>query len=625
MASTTPGAHRKINGIEHINKVIQVDQSPLGNSPTSNPATYTGAFELIRNLFAELPESKIRGFTSRRFSFNVPGGRCENCSGNGQICIEMHFLPDVWVECQACKGQRYNEETLTVKYHGRNIHEVLEMSCGEALRLFDNIPKIKRILKTLCDVGLDYVKLGQSAPTLSGGEAQRVKLAAELARPDTGRTLYILDEPTTGLHFDDLAKLLEVIQRLVDIGNSVVLIEHNLDIIKAADWVIEMGPEAGHGGGQVVVAGTPETMVEYAGRAKRSKDLLRCWTGEAMEPVLKSDPYEVRKAYDPLEDRDEEGIEIEDLGRDAQMPWESDGRKWHTGPHVGHNGETVKWDGRILEEIVDRIEQHSEFSPTVWNNRTVVEINGEKAANGWFFHALTAEEWLLKLKFRVRRGTFKRNELTESIPLKTANEMENLPIYGNQSRIKTSMVKGWQEIEIKLHSYDEIDIPEFWKFVDDAISGFLSRTERIENNVETLTPWATLGRKWHMMHKGFQGTQVPHWSFDVLEKLEEVVKEVAEAVEFDWTGKQVVHGKLNGTKNWVSLLTKRAEAVWLQFNAPVGKYPKGRLVDIAPYQEVLAANDDTDIVKVGFNDVSQVEQDELSKLLQEHLDDAKEG
>ncbi|MFO0263626.1 MAG: excinuclease ABC subunit A, partial [Planctomycetota bacterium] len=228
-AGVNPGAHKKINGIEYINKVIRVDQQPLGNSPSSNPATYTGVFDLVRNLFAELPDSKVRGYTARRFSFNVPGGRCETCQGNGQICIEMHCLPDVWVECQTCKGQRYNEETLAVRYRGHSINDVLEMPCKVAVELFDNIPKIKRILQTLCDVGLDYVKLGQSAPTLSGGEAQRVKLAAELARPDTGRTLYLLDEPTTGLHFDDLAKLLNVMQRLVDLGNTVLLIEHNLD------------------------------------------------------------------------------------------------------------------------------------------------------------------------------------------------------------------------------------------------------------------------------------------------------------------------------------------------------------------------------------------------------------
>ena len=263
-ASVIPGAHDEIRGVEFINKVIRVDQQALGNSPTSNPATYTGLFELIRLLFAQLPESKVRGYSPRRFSFNVPGGRCDRCEGNGQLCIEMHFLPDVWVECDTCRGRRYNPETLAVTYHGRSISDVLDMTCGEAVQLFRNIPKIRRILQTLCDVGLDYLTLGQPAPTLSGGEAQRVKLAAELARPDTGRTLYLLDEPTTGLHFEDLAKLLEVLHRLVDLGNTVVLIEHNLDVIKSADWVIDMGPEAGDAGGRLVTQGTPEELVAYA-------------------------------------------------------------------------------------------------------------------------------------------------------------------------------------------------------------------------------------------------------------------------------------------------------------------------------------------------------------------------
>ncbi len=248
-ARTFPAAHDAIRGVDQINKVIRVDQQSLGSTPTSNPATYSGVFDLIRTLYANLPEAKLRGYTPRRFSFNVPGGRCEKCEGNGQLRIEMHFLPDVWVECDECRGRRYNPETLNVRYRGQTIADVLEMTAGRAVELFTNIPKIRRVLQTLCDVGLDYVRLGQAAPTLSGGEAQRVKLAAELARPDTGKTLYLLDEPTTGLHFDDLAKLLDVLNRLVELGNTVVIIEHNLDVIKTADWVIDLGPEAGEGGG----------------------------------------------------------------------------------------------------------------------------------------------------------------------------------------------------------------------------------------------------------------------------------------------------------------------------------------------------------------------------------------
>ncbi len=326
-ASTTPGQHDTIRGIEQINKVIRVDQQPLGQTPTSNPATYTGVFELIRTLYSQLPEARVRGYTPRRFSFNVPGGRCEACEGNGQICIEMHFLPDVWVECETCRGRRYNPETLGVTYHGQSIADVLDMSCGKAVKLFENIPKIRRILQTLCDVGLDYLTLGQAAPTLSGGEAQRVKLAAELSRPDTGRTLYLLDEPTTGLHFDDIAKLLDVLNRLVELGNSVVVIEHNLDVIKTADWLIDMGPEAGDGGGYVVASGTPDDIVAHAANAGGQNGALRSHTGEALAEVLAESPRRKRAVHNfAAEQTDRDGdVDIAEVGKEAKMPWEADG------------------------------------------------------------------------------------------------------------------------------------------------------------------------------------------------------------------------------------------------------------------------------------------------------------
>ena len=263
-ADAQPGPHDRIEGVKLINKVLRVDQSPLGNSPSSNPATYTGVFEHIRQLFAKMPESKVRGLHAGHFSFNIPGGRCEKCEGNGQIRIQMHFLPDVWIECDACNGSRYSQEVLEVKYRGKTISDFLKMSIGEARDVTSELPKIHGMLETLCKVGLDYLALGQSAPTLSGGEAQRVKLASELCRPATGNSLYLLDEPTTGLHFEDIRKLMLVLNTLVDNGNTVVVIEHNLDVIKCADWIIDMGPEAGKQGGQVVFAGTPEHLVKYA-------------------------------------------------------------------------------------------------------------------------------------------------------------------------------------------------------------------------------------------------------------------------------------------------------------------------------------------------------------------------
>jgi excinuclease ABC subunit A len=277
-AQDRPGAHTRIEGAQHIDKVVDIDQSPIGRTPRSNPATYTGVFTFIRALFARTPEARMRGYQPGRFSFNVKGGRCEACQGDGLVKIEMHFLPDVYVTCDVCKGKRYNRETLEVHYKGASVAQVLNMTVREALGFFDAVPAIKSKLQTLDDVGLDYIRLGQSATTLSGGEAQRVKLATELSRRATGRTLYILDEPTTGLHFADIEKLLEVLNRLVDQGNTVVIIEHNLDVIKTADWVIDLGPEGGDEGGRVVAVGTPEAV---AGQAEQS------YTGRFLRSALK--------------------------------------------------------------------------------------------------------------------------------------------------------------------------------------------------------------------------------------------------------------------------------------------------------------------------------------------------
>lgn len=620
-ANLTPGAHTKIVGLDHINKVIRVDQQPLGNSPSSNPATYTGVFEQIRNLFAQLPDAKVRGYSARRFSFNVPGGRCEECVGNGQNCIEMHFLPDVWVECQACKGQRYNPETLAVRYHGHSINDVLNMTCEKAAALFKNIPKIHRTLKTLCDVGLDYVTLGQSAPTLSGGEAQRVKLAAELSRPDTGRTLYLLDEPTTGLHFDDLAKLLNVLQRLVDVGNTVLLIEHNLDIIKAADWVIDLGPEAGQGGGQIVVQGTPEQVVEYAKKAKspRSK-LLRSWTGEALEPVMQEGHYVERKTYDPSQEFNNKGIDIADVGKDVKMPWEADGRRWHTKERVDRHGQPVHWDGEILERVVDFIEKEEGFSETNWNSRSVVEINATKASQGWFFHALTGEAWLLKLKFRCRRGTFKREDLLNKIQLKTPNEMDEVPVYGNQSRVKVVNNKGaWQEVEIRAHDLAELDTPEFWEFLDEAIAGFQNRVKRVEMKLDDHTPWAKLGQKWHFLRKGFPPGRKIKWDVEVLEVLHDTLTEAAPDSQFLWSNKQVVHLYVKQQKEpWASIQTKKTDAIWLQLNVPKNSVPLGRIADLAE-EPIVRSTDSKDVVRMKFKNVEQAGADGLKDFLKEHI------
>jgi excinuclease ABC subunit A len=275
-ARTVPGRHQKITGLEHVDKVIHVDQSPIGRTPRSNPATYTGVFDHVRKLFASTPEAKMRGYLQGRFSFNVKGGRCEACAGDGTIKIEMNFLPDVYVPCEVCHGARYNRETLEVHYKGKTIAEVLDMSIEEAQDFFAAVPPIARHMKTLVEVGLGYVRLGQPATTLSGGEAQRVKLSTELQKRSTGRTVYVLDEPTTGLHFEDIRKLLLVLGRLVDQGNSVLVIEHNLDVIKTADWLVDMGPEGGSRGGMVVAEGTPEDVAANPDS----------FTGQFLAPVL---------------------------------------------------------------------------------------------------------------------------------------------------------------------------------------------------------------------------------------------------------------------------------------------------------------------------------------------------
>src|SRR5947199_1229558 len=270
------GDHDRILGADQLDKVIEIDQSAIGRTPRSNPATYIKVFDEIRALLAELPEAKIRGYKPGRFSFNKPGGRCEACEGNGSNKLEMDFLADVWVTCPVCEGNRFNRETLQIRFKDKNIRDVLEMDVQEALEHFTNIPRVRAMLQTLHDVGLDYIKLGQPSPTLSGGEAQRIKLARELCRRSTGRTLYVLDEPTTGLHFDDIQKLLQVLHGFAEAGNTVVVIEHKLDVIKTADWIIDLGPDGGSGGGELVCTGTPE-------------DVAACpqsYTGQALRPVL---------------------------------------------------------------------------------------------------------------------------------------------------------------------------------------------------------------------------------------------------------------------------------------------------------------------------------------------------
>ena len=627
-AAGIPGAHDRIAGIEYINKVIRVDQNPIGNSPSSNPATYTGLFDLIRTLFSQLPDAKLRGYTSRRFSFNVPGGRCDACDGYGQKCIEMHFLPNVWVKCETCEGKRYNSDTLAVKFRGHSISDVLEMTAAEAVQLFDNIPKIRRILQMLCDVGLDYVALGQPAPTLSGGEAQRVKLAAELSRPDTGQTLYLLDEPTTGLHFDDIAKLLDVLHRLVDLGNTVVVIEHNLDLIKTADWVVDMGPEAGFAGGQIVQIGTPEDLSAYAQQNSASKQALPSHTGEALIPVIAAGPYQERQGYDPhAEQTTEEDVEISEIGKEISMPWKTDGRAWHVQHRVGRDGGKVQWEGKILADTIDRIESVStHLNETDYASRTVVEIAAAKKSLGWFFHAITAETWMLKMKFRTAPGTFNREKLVQAMGLKTLNQMDDLPVYGNEPRVKVKKRSQWQEIEIRAHSFDEIDTPVYWEFLETAVQAFEEFTGGTGKQKIEKSPWKSNGQKWHFSTKGFTPGHKRQWKMEVWEDLYQLMQDVIPDGNFLWNNKVLVHLYLPGGRTpWLTVQTKKADALVLNINCPKGLMTAGRIAEFGNRRDFDSTSAQKDVARIFFNKSEDIYSSDLESYLRSLLAELQEA
>lgn len=624
-ARAIPGPHESISGVEEINKVIRVDQQPLGNSPSSTPATYTKVFELIRELFAQLPDSKMRGYSARWFSFNVQGGRCESCTGSGQKMIEMHFLPDVWVQCDQCQGSRYTPDTLQVKYRGRSIADVLQMSCREALELFENIAPIRRVLQMLCDVGLDYLQLGQPAPTLSGGEAQRVKLAAELGRPDTGRTLYLLDEPTTGLHFEDLAKLLDVLNRLVDLGNTVVVIEHNLDIIKSADWLIELGPEAGEDGGQLVCCGTPEDLVAYAeAQQKANGNSLRSHTGEALTKILAEGRYEERQPFDfsSLFEEQETDVEIKELGAEAALPWLEDGKTWHTQTRVTSSGEPCQWNGEILSYVVDRIQELGEFRETDWSNRTIVEITAPKKSLGWFFHAHTGHAWVLTLKFRVPRQTFKTQTLLEQFPWPTLNELHDVPVYSSEPRIRCQQIQGpWQEVKFKVCSLDEVKSEAFENFLQKAVEAFLGLTEKRAQNPEDLMPWKVLGEKWHFSDKGFPARKTRRWPKEILTSVRDLLSEIAPQGEFEWTNQTVVHFKLpNLDTPWATLATKKPDLLELTLSGPKNEIAFGRVRHLGHEPEIDGQRSDRDSIKLRFRSETDLQEKELRAFLKEHFE-----
>ena len=648
----TPGAFRELRGVEHLSKIVLVDQNPIGSTPASNPATYTGMFDEIRELFCRMPEAKVRGYRPGRFSFNRAGGRCEDCEGMGQQKIEMHFLPDVWVECPTCRGRRFNAETLTVKFNDCSIADVLEMSISKALELFSNVPKIRGPLATLEAIGLGYLTLGQSAPTLSGGEAQRIKLAAELCRPNRGRTLYLLDEPTTGLHFDDILKLLSVLNSLVEQGNTVVVIEHNLDVIKTADWVIDLGPEAGAGGGQIVVEGTPEDVVAYAtsiasasgGRqpsgtksstgttqrqprnraatAAASPDsqtmTSRSWTGELLAPVLAESSRGAIDTFDAVAvaAKQKGDVSIEELGRSAKLPWEVDGRKWHTQDRISHTGQPCRWDGQALNYVIELLEKEKELAPTNWNDRATIEVRADKGL-GWFLHARSGGEWLLSLCFRVRKNEFTTENLDASLGLRPLDDMEDVQAYGSDPRVKARNLKtAWQEVTIKIWKKSEVDTAAFRQFLKQALKSYLTLSKAEATNPEDLMPWKQLGRKWHLMKKGVPATGRGVWDIKIVERLLPVVESHLAKCDVDYG----IRSKINWTeaksgKPVAELHTKRSDGVDLVLYFPSGKVTIGAIATIGESQDIQSSRDGQDAVRIRFSKLEQLGNKALISLI----------
>jgi len=618
-AQLRAGAFREILGLDHIDKIINVDQSPIGNAPSSNPATYTGVFDLIRQLYAQVPDAKVRGYQPRRFSFNQGGGRCEACQGMGQKKIEMHFLPDVWVTCDVCSGARYAPETLDIRYKGFSIADVLKMRIKQALDVFTNVPRIKALLQTLADVGLDYLELGQAAPTLSGGEAQRVKLASELGRPNTGKTLYLLDEPTTGLHFDDIRKLLDVLHRLVDLGNTVIVVEHNLDVIKSADWVIDLGPEAGEKGGQIVTAGTVEWIVAHPNGSV---------TAPILAETLEAGPYAKRpvykQTYDNLPPVDAPLSMAETDTGDIAMPWEADGTRWHCIDRVSITGRACKWEGAALEYAVEQIQSlGKDLGETNWNHRTTVEIAHKIKARGWFLHASTFDERLLWLTFRVARNAFKEEALAQQLKLPSLLKIPGMVAHSGNTRIRVKNQKGpWQSVEIGIYQRSEMETPQVTKFLTDALKSFESVTNQLDTNLESLMPWSKNGEQWHASPKGFPPGTRCAWDQALLATVLNIVHKIDPAAEINYNLRDAIHIKPSGCKAfWLRFKTKQAEAFEVITYCKKAQFNLARIEDLATEVHLVTDRPKVDECRFSFCKASEVNAGRFTQFLK----DARQG
>ena len=628
-ARSTPGAHDEIRGIEFIDKVINVDQQPIGNSPSSSPATYTGVFDPIRAVFAKLPDSKVRGYTINRFSFNRPGGRCDDCDGLGQVCHEMHFLPDVWVPCETCGGHRYQRETLEVRYKGKNIAEVLEMQVSEALEHFANIPKVRRLLQTLHDVGLGYLSLGQSAPTLSGGEAQRVKLATELGRPSTGKTLYLLDEPTTGLHFDDLRRLLDVLHRFVDMGNTVICIEHNLDVIKTADWVIDLGPEAGDQGGRIVAEGTPEEVVAVSASH----------TGRALRKVLAAGPrrerevFDARKAAAEATVRDRAGVSLEEH-KAVKMPWQRDGRRWHTQQRISRDAKAIEWEGAALEYVVDQLERigKSRLAPTNWNDRARVEILAKappglaKTVVPWFLHALTAGRWLLDLSFRVPKGTLALRPLNTKLGLKPLDQRDDVQAYGPGPRVQIrAALNRMDQVRVLVYDKKEIATPGFRSFLKAALSAYLEHVAGLAEETGTAEPWKKDGKGWHHSQRSISPNQPKRWKPISLTMFLGRVNTVLSSTKIDWDRKVFVELLTPQGQRLARIVTNNGDALRVDVHVPRGRFTPTQVEHLGHRQEFGRAGASSAELTFWFCSPEEVRKEELKAVLGAASDHASKG
>jgi len=620
-----------IDGIGLVDKVIDVGQEPIGTSPLSNPATYTGLFDLVRELYSRLPDSKIRGWQPGRFSFNRPGGRCESCEGNGQRRIEMHFLPDVWITCESCRGKRYSQETLQVKFKGKSIADVLEMRISEALDFFGNFPRIRHLLARLDEVGLGYMRLGQSAPTLSGGEAQRVKLATELARPSTGRTFYILDEPTTGLHFDDVAKLVEVLHRLVDQGNTVVVVEHNLEVVKNADWVVELGPEAGRGGGKIVGQGRPEAVAfgrweSFDGTVPENGDKLTP-TSPFLARVLKESPCQERVPFVP-EEITRETARVPELDRefvDGKLPWEENGRAWHCETRLTPDGKNCRWDGEILRWLEEEIGDIQGFAPFVWDNRSVVEVVSSRVKKPatWFLHAQTGMEWLVRLVFRVGKGCFNQQELEDSLGIRPLDQTEGLQVYGTEPRVRVGNLKKqpWQVVTVLAHYLTEVKTPAFKKFLKAAAGSHQSQLSKISEAAGDFMPWQLLRDKWHFSDKGFPIGKGRKWDDAVLQEMISLVRKVVPTAVWEFDKRDVVNVRLSeGGRIWVSLRTKESENLEMRLTGPSGGVNLAQLTGIGCARRLKGGANGQSVIHLAFKAPSDFPHNRMAELLARHVE-----